>query len=324
MNALRNWLIVLCALISGLSSTQAQNFPAKQITIVVPSAPGGVVDTLGRLIAKRFNDSWGQPVVVVNKPGANNVIGALYVAKTPPDGYTLLLSPESTFVYNPSFYKDMPYNAERDFVPVIGLVAINQALIAHPSFPADSVKALLDLAKRMPNEINYATAGIGSSPHVNMEMFQVMAGVKLTAVHYRAATPALTDVIGGHVPIMSVSLGSAVQPWKAGQLRMLGIGSAKRLPTLPDVPTVAESGVSGFEARSWYGLFAPAKTPRDVVAKINEEVSRMIAEPAFREEVLVPQFFEPIAGPADEFAHFVESAARKWGKILRDANVKVE
>jgi tripartite-type tricarboxylate transporter receptor subunit TctC len=278
---------------------------------------------LGRVLAKRFSEKWGQQAIVENRPGANNQIAAEYVAKAAPDGYTLLIGPETTFVVNPSIYPKLNYDPVKDFVPIIGLIRINHALIVNPSVPVKNLKDLLDLAKKKPGELNYGTFGVGSSGHLNMEMLQTLAGVKFTPVHYKGATPALTDVIAGHIPLMFISVGSAVQPAQTGQVKMLAIGSSKRFAPLPDVPTVAET-VPGFEAVSWFGLFAPSRTPPDVVAKINAEIRRVFDDREFREKFLAPQFFEPITGSPDELAAYLRSETEKWKQVLRQANVKLD
>jgi tripartite-type tricarboxylate transporter receptor subunit TctC len=314
----------VCGLLLGAASALAQTYPAKPIHIIVSAAPGGVTDILGRTLGQRLGETWGQQVIVENKAGANNQVAAEFVAKSAPDGLTLLLSPEVTFVINPSLYAKLSYDPVKDFTPVSGLASVNHALVANPSLPAKNVQELIALAKQKPGELNYGTYGIGSAGHLNMEMFQGMAGVRLTPVHYRGATPALTDVIAGHIPMMFINIGSVAEPWKAGQVKVLAVGSAKRLAQYPDLPTVAESGVPGFEARSWFGLSAPAGTPREVVLKINGEVKRIFADPDYREKVLVPNNLEPMANSPEEYAELIKSDAQKWAKVIRDANLKVD
>jgi tripartite-type tricarboxylate transporter receptor subunit TctC len=305
-------------------SAAAQSYPARPITIVVPAAAGGVTDMLGRLLAKRFGEAWGQQAIVENKPGANNQIAAEYVARAAPDGYTLFVGPETTFVVNPSIYSKLAYDPIKDFTPITGLITINHALIVNPSLPVADVKELIDLAKRKPGELNSGTFGIGSSGHLNMELLQSAADIKLTPVHYKGATPALTDVMGGHIQLMFVSVGSAVPQWKAGKVRMLAVGARKRLAGLPDIPTVAESGVPGFEAVSWFALYGPAGLPADIVAKINTEVRAVCADPEVRRDFLAPQYFESIVDSPAELTGYLDTEAKKWGKVIRDANIKVE
>jgi len=263
-------LSVAAALLLAPAGAGAETFASRPITIVVPASPGGVTDMLGRILAKRFTEKFGQ-AIVENKPGANNQIAAEYVARAAPDGHTLFIGPETTFVVNPSIYPKLNYDPVKDFTPITGLITINQALLVHPSLPVNNVKELLEFARAKPGELNYGTFGIGSSSHLNMELFQSEAGIRLTPVHYRGATPALADVMAGHIQLMFISVGSAVPQWKAGKVRMLAIGARKRLDTLPEVPTVAESGLPGFEAVSWFGLYGPAGMPADIVAKIKVE-----------------------------------------------------
>jgi tripartite-type tricarboxylate transporter receptor subunit TctC len=310
--------VVLCS-----AAGQAQNYPTKSITIIVPAAPGGVTDMLARRLGPKLTDAWGQQVIVENRPGANNQIAAEYVAKSAPDGHTILLGPETTFVVNPFLYSKLPYDPDKDFAPIVGLIRINHALIVNPSLPVQSVKDLLELARQKPGELNYGTFGVGSSGHLNMEMLQTLAGVKFTAVHYKGATPALTDVIAGHIPMMFISVGSAMQPARAGHVKMLGIGGARRMAGLPDVPAVAET-VPGVEAVSWFGLFAPGRTPPATIAKINTEVRRIFDEKDFREKFLAAQFFESITGSPEELAAYIKSDTEKWRHVLRAANVKLD
>jgi tripartite-type tricarboxylate transporter receptor subunit TctC len=315
-----------CGLYFGLSDRVAYSevYPSKPITIVVPAPPGGVTDVVARKLGQKLTEAWGQPIIVENKPGATNQIAAEYVAAAEGDGYTLFVTPEATFVINPSLFTRLPYDAEKNFIPVSGLVSIHQALIVSPTLPVNSVKDFIALAKSKPGEINYGTFGVGSTGHLNMEMLQMMAGIKLTAVHYKGATPALTDVMAGHIDAMFISLGSAAAPARSGQIRLLATGGAERVAQLPNVPTVAESGLPGFEAVSWFGLFAPKATPNDVVIKLNSEIGRIFGDAEFRRGFLDPQFFVPMQGSPDEFAAFIQRDARKWSEIVRAAGVKIE
>ena len=324
MKARLTALIATGCICLAAAESAAQTYPSRPIHIVVSSSPGGVTDLLGRSLAARLGQAWDQQVVVENKPGANNQIGAEFVARSASDGHTLLVTPETTFVVNPSLYPKLPYDAEKDFVPVAGLAFVQQALVVHPSLAVSNVAELIALAKAKPGTINFASAGVGAGSHLNMELFQLLAGVKFVAVHYRSATPALTDVIAGHVPMMFINIGSALEPWRAGRVKLLAIGSAKRLPEFPDLPTVAESGVPGFEARSWFGLFAPSGTPRDVVAKLHGEVQRIFADPDYRRKVLQPNALQPIADSPDDYAALIKADAAKWGNVIRAANIKVD
>jgi tripartite-type tricarboxylate transporter receptor subunit TctC len=319
-------LLLIAATASAQTSVQtsAQTWPSRPITVVVPASPGGVTDMLGRILAKRLTEKWGQQAIVENKPGANNMLAAELVARSAPDGYTLFIGPETTFVVNPSIYPRLGYDPVKDFTPITGLITINQALTVNPALPANNVKELLALAKSRPGELNYGTFGIGSSSHLNMALLESAAGVKLTPVHYKGATPALTDVMAGHIQLLFISVGSAVPQWKAGKVRILAVGARKRLEGLPDVPTVAESGLPGFEALSWFGLYGPAGMSPDIVAKLNAEVRALFGDPEVRKTFLAPQFFEPLVDTPAELAGFLDAEAKKWGKVIRDAKIKVE
>jgi tripartite-type tricarboxylate transporter receptor subunit TctC len=301
-----------------------QSYPGKPIHIVVPFAPGGITDILARALGQRLAEAWGQQIVVENRPGANSQVGADVVARAAPDGYTLMVSADTTFVMNPHLYGKLAYDALTDFVPVSGLGISPQALVVHPGVPVGDVSGLVGLARTKPGELNYGTFGIGSSGHLNIELLQSMTGTRFTAVHYKGAAPALTDVIGGHIQMMIVSIGLVTQPWQAGQLKVLGFGSTARVAQFPDVPTIAESGLAGYEAASWYGLVAPAGTPRDIVDKLSAETQRIFGEAAFREKFLAPNMIFSIAGTPDEFAARIRTDHAKWGKVIKDANVKVE
>jgi tripartite-type tricarboxylate transporter receptor subunit TctC len=280
---------------------------------------------VARALGQRLAEAWGQQVVIENKGGAAHVVGAQSVAKATPDGYSLLVAEAGTFTINPTLYGNgkLPYDEEKDFIPITGIVRINQALLGHPSLPANDVRELIELARKTPGELTYGTAGIGSAPHMNMVLFESMAGVKLVPVHYRGAAPALTDVIAGHVNLMSVSVSLALPPLRTGQIKIFGIGSAKRLPLAPDIPTVAESGLPGYEATTWFGLFATAGTPPAIVTKINAEVANILADSQFREKFLAPQMFEPMASSPEEFADYIRAQRRKWANVIHEQKLSI-
>ena len=321
MEGLRIALALACiGLSAGPAHTQA--YPTKPVTIVVTLAAGGAADVIARAVAQRLTEEWGQPVVVENKGGANNQVGTAAVARSAPDGYTLLLTPEHTFTVNPYLYRKLSYDPAKDFIPVTGLVSISQALVVHPSLAMQNVPDLIAAARDKPGGINYGSLGVGSGPHLSMELLQSMSGTKLNAVQYKGAAPALTDVIAGHVPMMFVSTGLIVQPWKAGQLRPLGVGSRERLAQFPELPTVAET-LPGFTALVWFGLFAPAGTPRDIVVKINNAVQRMLADRDFRDRFLAPNLYEPMSGSPEQFAEQIRLDAERWQKVIRDAKLAI-
>jgi tripartite-type tricarboxylate transporter receptor subunit TctC len=318
--------LIVLACLADPAAAQAQSYPTRTITLTVTAAAGGVTDVVARALGQRLAEAWGQQVVIENKGGAAHVVGAQSVAKAAPDGYSLLVAEAGTFTINPILYGKgkLPYDEEKDFIPVTGIVRINQALLGHPSLPANDVRELIALAKKKPGELTYGTAGIGSAPHMNMVLFESMAGVKLQAVHYRGAAPALTDVIAGHVNLMSVSVSLALPPFRAGQIKIFGIGSSKRLAPAADIPTVAESGLPGYEASTWFGLFATAGTPRDIVDKINAEVVKLLADPQFREKFLAPQMFEPMPSSPEAFADYIKAQTNKWAKVIREQKLSID
>ncbi len=318
--------LILLACLADPAAAQTQSYPTRTITITVTAAAGGVTDVVARALGQRLAEAWGQQVVIENKGGAAHVVGAQSVAKAAPDGYSLLVAEAGTFTVNPTLYGKgkLPYDEEKDFTPITGIVRINQALLGHPSLPANNVRELIALAKKKPGELTYGTAGIGSAPHMNMVLFESMAGVKLQAVHYRGAAPALTDVIAGHVNLMSVSVSLALPPFRASQIKIFGIGSSKRLAPAADIPTVAESGLPGYEASTWFGLFATAGTPRDIVDKINAEVVKLLADPQFREKFLAPQMFEPMASSPEAFADYIKAQTNKWAKVIREQKLSID
>jgi tripartite-type tricarboxylate transporter receptor subunit TctC len=316
-------LAVAAALTLAPAVAAAQSYPERPITIVVPAAPGGVTDLLGRALAKHFIQAWGREAIVENKPGANNQIAAELVAKAAPDGYTLLVGPEATFVVNPFLYAKLSYAPIKGFSPIGGLVSIHHALIVNPALPVKNVADLLALARQKPGALDYGTFGIGSTGHLNMEMLEREAGIRLVPVHYKGATPALTDVMAGHIQLMFISVGSAVPQAKAGKVRIIAIGAPQRLPGLPDIPTVAESGVPGFEAVSWFGLYGPAGMPPAVVDKINGEVRGLFADAEFNKIFMAPQYFESIAGSPAELSARLASESAKWEKLISDANIRI-
>lgn len=297
-------------------------YPIKPVRIVVPYPAGGAVDNFARVLSQRLSEVWNQQVVIENRGGASTMIGAEQVAKSPPDGYTLLLSADLTFVIVPHLFAKVPYDPIKDFTPVSALVSATQALVVNPSLPVKTTADLIALAKTKPGELTYGSFGIGSTGHLNMEVLQSMAGVRFRHIPYTGAAPAMTDVIGGHIGFMFAALSIVKGNVAAGKLRMIGVGSDHRSKEFPDVPTIAESGVPGFEAKSWFGLVAPAGTPPEIVNKINHDIAQVIADPAFAQKSLATQGLEPIVGSPRQFSDFIHSETVKWGKVVKDANVK--
>lgn len=325
---MRQWLGALIALscLCAASAAQTASYPDRPITIIVTAAPGGVTDVVARALGQQMTKDWGQPVVIVNRGGAGHILGEEAVAKAEPDGYTLMVAESGSVVINPFIYPKgkLPFDTEKDFVPISGLVRINQALLANRGLPVSNAAELIALAKKQPGKLTFGTAGVGSAPHMNIELFESMAGVKFTPVHYRGAMPALNDVRSGTINLMSVSVSLALPAYRAGELKILGIGSLKRLPQVPDIPTVAESGLPGYQAVAWFGLFGPAAMPHDIVGKLNAEVQKVFNDPAFRTRFLDPQMFEAIAGPQREFVDFIKSERTKWSKVISQAHITLD
>jgi tripartite-type tricarboxylate transporter receptor subunit TctC len=321
-------LAVLTALacLSPATLAQAQTFPSKTITVVVTAAAGGVTDVVARAIAQRLQEKWGQQIVIENKGGGAHVVGAAQVAKAAPDGHTLMLAEAGTFVVNPNLYPKgkLPFDIEKDFIPITGTVRIHHALIASSSFAPNTVAEMIELAKQKPSTVTYGTAGIGSGPHVNVARLQNTAGIKLVAVHYRGATPAQNDVVGGHTNMMMIAVSSALPNARAGKVKMLGIGSAKRLARVPDVPTIAESGkLPGFLAGTWFGLAVTGGTPPAIVDKINKDVRAVMAEPAFKEKFLDRLMYEPMDSSPQEFQNYIAAETKNWAKVIREQNLQL-
>ena len=305
------------------TAARADNYPSKPITIIVPASPGGVTDMLGRLLAQHFIADFGAQVVVENKPGANNQVAAEYVTHQAGDGYTLLIGPETTFIVNPTLYDHLPYDPVKGFTPISGLVQIDHALILNPAVPANNVKDLIALDKAKPGQLNYGTYGVGSSGHLNMEMFKAMTGASFVAVHYKGATPAMQDVMGGQIQLMFVSTGSGMPQVKSGTVKMIAIGAPKRMALLPDVPPISET-VPGYVAVSWFALFGPAGMPADVTAKLNAEVRKIFADLNVQKTFLDAQYFESIAGSPEDLTKRIATEEPRWRKLIADAHIKLE
>lgn len=312
---------LLCVLTSA--HAQSSNYPSKPIHFIVPAAPGGVTDIVARALAQQLTEIWNEQVIVDNRPGANNQIAAQIVANSPADGNTLFVSPEATFVINPYLYKTLHYDPHRDFTPISGLVAINQALIVRNGLGVNSLAKFLALAKQKPDTISFGGYGIGSTGHLNMEMLQHDTHVKFIGVQYKGATPALNDVMGRHLDAMFISTSSAIGPWESGRVKLLAIGSRERIPAYSDIPTVAET-VPGFVARSWFGIVGPAGLPKDIVAKLNSAIAKIFQNAEFQERFLKPHLFTPIPSSPEEFAAFINADSKKWEAVIKAANVKLD
>ncbi len=324
MGKLIGLMIAVVALAAALPQAFAQDvYPSRTIRIIVPTAPGGPSELGSRLIAEELLKRWGRPVVVETRPGAGTIIGSEIVARAPPDGYTLLMSP-STLATNPASYKKMPYNALRDFAPITQTLFVPNLMVIHPSLPAQSVKEFIALAKARPGEILYASAGHGTNPHLTIELFASMAQIRMTHVPYKGSLPGVVDLLAGRVAMTATaSMANIIPHLRTGRLRALGVTTASRIPALPDIPTIAEAGLPGYESVQWSGLLAPAGTPREIISTLHKEVVAILHTPEARER-LANIGTEVVASSPQEFAAFIKSETAKWAKVARAAGITPE
>ena len=316
------WLWAGAALLGCTLAAYGQTYPARAVRLVVPSSPGGGSDITARIIAPRLSEYLRQQVIVDNRAGAGTMIGGELVARAAPDGYTLLLG-STPMAINPAMYKKVSYDALRDFVPVTQIVSVPNLLIAHPSLPVKSVKELIAFAKSRPGRLTFASAGAGTSPHLSMELFLGMTGLNMIHVPYKGAGPGVVDVVAGHVALMTPTIISALSYVRGGRLRALGVTSAKRAAGAPEIPTIAEAGVPGYEATQWFGVLAPAGTPRDIVNLIQSEIGRVLQQPDMKTR-LSTDGAEPVGSTPDEFAAFIRIETVKWAKVVKDAGVRID
>jgi tripartite-type tricarboxylate transporter receptor subunit TctC len=308
-------------MVVGSWPAQPQSYPAKPVRLVVPLAPGGGNDILARYVGKHLTDGLGQQVVIENRAGAGGMMGTEFVARAAPDGYTLLMGGSGQMVINPGFHRK--YDPLRDFAPISLVGGFASLLVVHPSLPVKTVNDLIRLAKSRPGQINYASSGNASSGHLAMELFRTMAGINIVHIPYKGAGPALTDVMAGQVSLLFNNPVASIPYVKAGRLRGIAVTGTKRLIAIPDVPTVGESGLPGFDATNWLGLFAPAGTPRDIVARLNSEVVKILQ----RQDVqdwLAQQGFEPGGNTPEQFAAKIKSDTDKWAKVIRDSGTRLD
>jgi tripartite-type tricarboxylate transporter receptor subunit TctC len=321
--ALRLLASALAFAVAPLAAAQAPDYPTKSVRIVVPFPPGGTTDILARSVAQKLSEAWGQQVIVDNRPGAGGNIGSDLVAKAPPDGYTLLMGTVGTHAINPSLYAKMPYDHVRDFTPVVLVAGVPNVLVVNPGLPVHSVQELIAYAKANPGKLNFASSGNGTSIHLSGELFKTMTGVQMTHVPYKGSAPALTDLLGGQVQLMFDNLPSSLQFIKAGSLRPLAVTSAARSAALPDLPTLAESGLPGFEASSWFGLLAPARTPKPIVAKIVAAVDAWL-ETGDAKDKLKSQGAIAMGGSSEAFEKHIATETEKWAKVVKASGAHVD
>jgi tripartite-type tricarboxylate transporter receptor subunit TctC len=325
VSSLSRMLSVACAFAMLLPAAvvHAQPWPSKPIHIVVPFAPGGPADLLPRLIGPKLTEAWGQPVIIDNKPGAGGNIGMDAVAKAAPDGYTLVIGPNGNLVVNPHLYPNLPYDVFRDFAPVTLIASVSNVLVVNPDVPAKSVNDLIALAKAKPKSLSFGSPGIGSQPHLGGEFLKLQAGIDVLHVPYNGTAPALRDLLGGQIQFMFAQASSALPHVQSGKLRALGVASPRRSGLLPDLPTIAEGGLPGFEAVSWYALLAPAGTPRDIVNKLQAEVARVLQLPEIREK-LAAQGGEPVGNTPEQLNAMLRAESARYADIVKRANIKAE
>jgi tripartite-type tricarboxylate transporter receptor subunit TctC len=316
-------LMVAIAFAVLAPGAQAQSYPDKPIRLVCPFPPGGAVDIASRAVAHELTQILGQPVTVDNRPGAGGNIGADIAAKSAPDGYTLLMTTSGIMAINPALYSKLPFDTIKDFAPVSMVVLLNNVLVVNPSLPVKSVKDLIALAKAQPGKLTYASSGNGTSIHLSGELFKSMTGVDMLHIPYKGSAPAITDLLGGQVDMMFDNIPSSLPQIKAGKLRALAVTGAKRSRLLPDLPTIAEAGVPGYDSYVWFGIVAPAGTPPAVIARLNAALAKAAATPAFRDR-LTEQGYEVLSSTPAQMASNIRSEIAKWGKIVKASGARVD
>jgi len=320
----RSLALAVAALALVPFAVQAQAaFPSKALTIVVPFSAGGTTDILARVVGQYLSKDLGQPVIIDNRAGAGGNIGAQMVARAAPDGYTLLMGTVGTHAINQSLYKKMAFDPIKDFAPITRVALVPNLLVANPGQPYKSVKELIAYAKANPGKVSFASSGSGTSIHLSGEMFSQMAGVEMQHIPYKGSAPALTDLLGGQTAIMFDNMPSVIGHVKAGKLRPLAVTTPQRSPALPDVPTIAEAGVPGYSATSWFGLLAPASTPAPVIAKLNASILKALADPEVKKK-MAEQGAEPHGEKPEQFAEFIRSETAKWGQTVKQSGATAD
>lgn len=303
-------------------AAQSVNYPTKPVRIIVPQTPGSSADFFARIVGERLNEKWNVPVIIENRPGAGGNIAMETVAKATRDGYTLTVTTEGTLAISPHLYQKLPYDTFKDFAPVTRVAAAPYVLIVHPSVTANSVKDLLVLAKENPGTINFASGGNGTGTHLAGELLKVVSGINIVHVPYKGASLGLSDVVGGQVQMMFVGLPPAVGQIKAGRLKPLGVTTRKRTPILPDIPTIAEAGLPGYEVEPWWGVLAPAGTPHMTIAKLHADIMNVLSTSLYREK-LTAQGAEPISDTPAQFQSVIKRDFDKWGKVIKSAGIRI-
>jgi tripartite-type tricarboxylate transporter receptor subunit TctC len=306
---------------SGTAS--AQNYPAKPVRVVIGYPPGGGVDFVARLLAQKVGESWGQQVIIDSRPGGGGNIGTAIAAKAPADGYTLLLSPLGPLVINPSLFSKLPFDPVKDFEPVTSLISALNLLVVHPSLPVKSVKELVALAKARPGQLKFASSSHGNTDHLAGELFNSLAGVKMVHVPYKGGAPATLDLVAGQVEVFFGPVQNVLSNVQAGRLRMIAAATGKRWPTMPDLPTIAESGVPGFEVVNWYGLLTPARVPKEIIAQLNADFIKALQLPDVKERLASSGMIAFPSTP-EQFAAYIKAETTKWAKVVKDSGARVD
>jgi len=301
----------------------AQGYPVKTVRIIISYPAGGGVDFVGRLLAQKLGESWGQQVVIDSRPGGGGNIGTQIASRAPADGYNLLLSPLGPLVINPSLFSKLPFDPVRDFDPVTTLISALNLLVVHPSLPVKSVKELVALAKARPGQIKFASSSHGNTDHLAGELFKSLAGVDMVHVPYKGGAPATLDLVAGQVEVFFGPVQNVISNVQAGRLRMLAAATAKRWPTMPDLPTIAEAGVPGFAVENWYGMLVPARTPKEIVATLNTELLRVLALPDVKER-LATNGMIPFPSTPEQFAAYIKAETAKWAKVVKESGARVD
>ncbi len=308
---------------AAMTPAQVQAYPSRPIRIIVPFSAGGSGDAIMRFVGQKLTDAWGQPSVIDNRAGASGAIGLLMAAKSAPDGYTLVHGTASTHSINPILQKDLPYDAVRDFAPVAILMATPNIIVAHPGVPASNLKELIQLAKSKPGQISYASNGSGTSSHMAGELLNLEAGIKLVHIPYKGAGPAIIDVLGGHVQLLIGAVATSLPHITSGRLKALAVSSLQRSGAAPNVPTVAESGLPGFEVAQWFAIYAPAKTPREIIAKLNAEINRALNQPNAKSD-FTRQGLDVDNRTPEQFAAYMKDETIKWTRLIKAAGIRAE
>jgi tripartite-type tricarboxylate transporter receptor subunit TctC len=301
----------------------AQTYPSKPIRMIVPYTPGGSTDIVARVVGQKLGEALRAQVVIDNRPGAGGNIGVEAAAKSAPDGYTLVMGHIGTFAVNPALYAKLPYDPVRDFAPISLAAIVPNLLVVHPSLPVKSVKDLIALSRSRPGQLNYGSSGPGGTPYLAVEYFKLMAKLDIVQIPYKGAAPMIVDLIGGQLALTITGIPPLLPHVKAGRLRPLAVATSKRLPLLPDLPTIAEAALPGYEATSWYGVLAPAATPKEIIARLNAEIVKSIANPDTAER-LSGEGAQPTASTPEQFGAFIKSEIARWGKVIKGAGVTAE